>query len=177
MPGQQRARVGQDLEPRVQPLRHLLQRPQPHPGAREFQGERDAVEPAAHLGGQQHPFGVPERVGCLRHRGHRAGAEQGEGVAVRFLAGQGADLEHHLTGAAERLARGDEHRQAGCGLQQFTDEVAARGDQVLAGVEDQEQFLVGHPRAQFLVHGARGVVREPDGVRHGGGEQAGIAQW
>ncbi len=54
--------------------------------------------------------------------------------------------------------------------------MAAVGHQVLAGVQHQEQFLVGHPRAQLLVGRARGVVGEADGVGDGGGEQARIAQ-
>ncbi len=177
MPGlEHRPGVGQHREAGAEALRHLLQRPQPQPGAGEFQGQWDPVEAPADLGRERGPFGVLEGGRGLRGRGHGVGAEEGEGVAVGSFAGQRADLDDLLAGAAERFPGGDQHRQSGCGLEEFAHEMAALGDHVLAGVEDEEQLLVGHPRAQLLVEGAGGVVGQADGVGDGHGEQAGVAQ-
>ena len=88
----------------------------------------------------------------------------------------GRDAEHDLAGNAERLLAGGHHLQAAAGLQQEGDELRARGQDVLAVVEDQQQGLGGEGLGEGRVEVATALlsdaerrgdhVRKLGGVRH-----------
>ncbi len=79
-------------------------------------------------------------------------------------------------GHAQRLPAGGEDAQPGRGRQQRAGEAAAALDQVLAGVEHQQQLALGQVRGQRLERVAGRLVGQPERGRHGGRQQLVVAQ-
>ncbi|MFF8448663.1 hypothetical protein ACF06Q_13280 [Streptomyces leeuwenhoekii] len=161
--------AGEDLEAVVQAGGELGQRHRAQPDGGQFQGERDAVE------------AVDQREGVLpaaRSGAHAAGdgggalLEQLHGVPAR----QRRDRQAELAGHVERLPAGGEHAQPGRLAQQDVAEHRAGVDEVLAGVEDDQQ----PPAAQMFDDGVQrahpGLLGQLQHTRQRGRQQLGIVQ-
>ncbi len=140
----------------------------PHARDGQFDGERDAFEAAADLGG-----------GRLVAGGVQTGAGVGGAQPVREepeRVGRAVDRERPhrdevFAPGAERPAAGDQHGQSGRGGQEVRQQVGAGGSEVFGGVEDQQEPLVAEPFAERLDGHAQAVVGESDRVRDGGEQQ------
>lgn len=103
-------RVGEQIEAGADPQRDLLDGVAAGARRREFDGERNAFQPTADLGGRR------GGARCVEHgaRGGRGGPvpEQGEGVGGA-VDGQRLHLDELLALDAEGLPAGGEHRESG----------------------------------------------------------------
>lgn len=123
---------GQEPEAVVETVQHLLRRQGPQPPGGEFQGQRDAVEPAAELQG-----GLPVPARQPEVRAHRAGApdEEFQGVVVRHR----QQREGHFALHPQGPAPGREHPESGCPAQQLPYEFGARAGEMLETVDDEHE--------------------------------------
>ncbi len=138
----------------------------------EFEGEGDAVEAAAHGGGDG--TGGPVAVGQRAPGGGGALGEQRHGVTGhRHVTRVGAfhrqrfEVQDLLAGQREAFAAGDQDAQAGRAGEQGGGDLGAVGEEVLAGVEDEQQpFAVG-PFGDDVEDRAGRLVGEPEGLHDG----------
>ncbi len=134
----------------------------------QFDGERDAFETAADLGGGRLvPGGVETGPGV---GGAQPVGEELEGVG-RAVHRERRHLDDVLAAGAERLPAGDEDAQPGRGRQDLGQQVGAGAAEVFGRVEDQQEALVAEPFTERLDGHPQGVVGEPDRVRDGGEQQ------
>ena len=108
--------------------------------------------------------------GALAHLGQRCA--DGRGL-------EGTDVQHGLTGEAQRLAAGDEDVGGRALAQQVLDQPGGGGDDVLAAVEHEQDLAMtqlvddalGRPPRLVVPRGvgARAALLEAEGGRHGGG--------
>jgi hypothetical protein len=122
----------EQLEPIVQGGIDLLGAEGAEPGGSQLDRERDAVEPR-HDG----PHCGATRGIELEQGSHEAGSidEQGDGIVVA----QGPDPGHDLAEEAERLAAGDQHRDARATEQDRLDRRRRGRDQVFRIVHAQQR--------------------------------------
>ena len=153
VPAQHGARAGrEDVEALVQARAQALDAEQRQARRGEFDGQRDAVQPAADLdhrggigGGQRemrnqrlrprHEQLHRSRVGDVRH---------GVGGVCRGIGGghrQRAQAMDMFAGGLQRLLAGDQQAQVRCGGGQRLDEFGHGSGQVLAVVEQQQRAL------------------------------------
>ncbi|MFC6542474.1 hypothetical protein ACFQES_37805 [Nonomuraea salmonea] len=153
--------VAQQREAVVEPLAQLGDAQLGQPGRGQLDRQGQALQVAAD---------AYELVAvAVRHleAGHDGGGPLGEqlhrllrALAARVGHGQRLDDERLLVGDVQRAAAGGEDRQPGRGDQQRACGPRAVVDEVLAGVEDQEQVAVGEILAEHLHHRPRRPVRE-----------------
>lgn len=160
--------VGEDVEPGGEPGGDLFDAAVAEPGAGEFDGERDAFESAADLGGGACRARVVEAE--LRCDTPGPVAEELEGVLVAVQR-ERRDVDAVFVRGAERMSAGGEDGEAGGRGEQFADEMAAGVHEPFAAVEDEQQLSVREPFAERLDGAARGVVEESDGLGDGGEQQ------
>lgn len=160
--------VGEYVEAGADPCGDLLDGVPANSSGGQFDGERNAFEAAADLGGGH---GFPGCVeGDVGVRGTGPVLEESECVGRPFDR-QRCHLDELLALDVEGLSAGGEHGEAGRRGEDLPEQMAAGGAQMFAGVEDEQQLFVGEPFAQGVDGHAQGVVREPDGVGHGRDER------
>lgn len=166
--------VGEEIEPGPEPVGDLLDAVLREPGAGQFEGERNSLQPAADPDGCRGGAGGVERD--MRRGGSGAVAEEPHGLLAVTARSQRGYVQAVFAAHAERLSAGGEDGQSRCGSQEFAHQVAARVDDPLAAVQDEQQIPVGEPLAERL-HGARQVVvQEPDGIGDGADEQSVVVE-
>ncbi len=146
------AGAGRGVEAGAELVAHGLGALEADLGGGEFEGQRDALQAYADLpggsgGGEVLPGGA---------------AEQGQGV--RSGGRQRVEGDRLLARDAEGAAAGGEDGESGGGGEEFGDEPGAGLGQVLAGVQDEQQPVVGEPAAEPGGGCAGGVVGEVHGV-------------
>ncbi|MBE9498381.1 hypothetical protein IHE61_06120 [Streptomyces sp. GKU 257-1] len=158
------AGVVEQIQPGADPVRGLGQRVVAQLRRRQLQGERHAVQPGAQ------PRGQPLFGDLAQRSADRLGAlsEEGDGLGTGCQRRYG---QHGLADGTQRLPAGGQHGQMRAGGQQFADQMAAGGDEVLARVEDEQHGAVRDPAAQGVQRHPGRVVGEAERVGHGGGEE------
>jgi hypothetical protein len=161
----------QDPERRLQLGRQLLDGQHVGPGRGELDRERHALQPADHSG---HLLDLlPRRVAARRRPiDEQPDRRRRVGLLLQLRQGQRRYDVHALAGHAEQLAARREDRQVPAGFQKPAADGGRVGDDVLAVVQDQQEFagpdqlddLVDQPYAVERVHPDRGG----DGRRHCG---------
>ncbi len=136
----------------------------------QFDGERDAFEAAADVGGGRPvPRRLQVRVRVGRAQPVLEEPERVGGAVDR----ERLDADDVLAPGVERLPAGDQDGQPRRGGDQLGQQMGAGAAEVFGGVEDEQEALVAEPFAERLDGHPQGVVREPDRVRDGG-EQQGV---
>ncbi|MFD0477099.1 hypothetical protein ACFQ0B_59505 [Nonomuraea thailandensis] len=163
--------VAEQLEPVVEPLAQLGGGQLAQPGRGQLDGQRQPFQAAAQpgqvgavaVGDGEAGQGAGGPVGQQRHRvlpAAAAGVGDGERVDDQYL----------LVGHAERAAAGGQDRQPGRGQEQVAGRGGALVDQVLAGVEHEQEVPVLEVFGQHVHHGPGRAVgqrqRLGDAVRH-----------
>ena len=174
----------EDAEPVGQPGEDLVGGHAAQPDRRELERERYAVEPSAELGHGQGVGRAQRELGDgrlrpvdeQRDRVRLGGPVPGRPRPARRGQLERADQQRVLGRHAQRLAAGGEDAQPGRGRQQRAGKAAAALDQLLAGVEHQQQLTLGQVRGQRLERIADRLVGQPERGRDGGGQQLVVAQ-
>ena len=146
----------------VQPLEHLGQRHGGQPGGGQLDGQREAVDAAAHLDRSLQVLLVEGDVGV----GGPSPVDQELHPVVLV---EGPDPVDPLPLDAERLPGRHQGRDRGAAVEDLVEQCRSRPDQVLAVVDHQECVAVG----QAADHPGPGRVRRLGGA---GGSLAGHAQ-
>ncbi len=137
------APAGQHAEAIVEQSGELRQRQHAQPGGRQFEGEREVVEPAAQLGDDRLGVGVDRERGARRRPAFGEQLDGGVGT-------ESADREQRLAGHPERLTAGGDHEQVRDLAEQGFDDGRGRGDDVLAVVEHDHQRATAQVAEQQL---------------------------
>ncbi len=178
MPRRTRRPAGPEQRERVTGLRREpVERQGPQAYGGQLDGQGQAVQAAAERGGLR-AVGVGQ--GEAGRDGGRPLDEQGQRVAVPCgvgrREGQGRYGEDVFAGYVQGLSAGGQDRQAGGPRQQRAGQRGAGVEQVLAGVQDQQQFALGQVCGE-RVQGRAGRLhghaeRVGDGLR----QQVGVTE-
>nr|WP_127149021.1 hypothetical protein [Streptomyces lydicus] len=164
------AAVGQQGQLVVQPVQNAGQREGAHPARRQFDGQRQPVQPSADLG---HRTGLagPElecrvaRPGARQEQPDCLGPQQRSGVVL--LAGgrqrQLADAEDDLARDPQRLPAGGEKPQPGASREQRRGQPCAGFGQVLAIVQHDQRRACAQRMDQCLDPGPASALPYPEG--------------
>jgi hypothetical protein len=169
----------QHPEPVLEAGEELLHRQHPDAGRGQLEGQRDAVQPHAHLrdgggvpGGQAEPGERrPGPVGEQAH-GLRPGDLRDRGPRLRVrTAGERRERQrrhapHRLTREPQRLAAGRQDADVRAGAQQRLGQRGAGADEVLAVVEHEQEALGPQRVAERGQQGAAGLLAHADDGRH-----------
>ena len=174
-----RPSAGEHREPVVEPLAELVEGQPAQLHRRQLDRERYPVEAAAET---DHVGRVGRGDGEVGHRRGGPQREQLDRVAavkldrVRVGHRQRLDREVLLAEGVERLPAGREHGHAGRLGQDRLDQVGARVEQVLAGVQDQQQPLVPQVLEQRVEGGPRVLLGQAEHARDRVRQQQRVAQ-
>lgn len=124
--------AGEDVEAVVEPGGEFFERRQPQPYRSQFEGERNAVEPL-----HEFPHAGAAGLGHLPARCRQGGAlrEQFHGVVTA----EGREGDDELAGHVQRLPTGGQQARLRRAAQQYVTEPGARLQEVLAGVQHDQQ--------------------------------------
>ena len=169
--------VYRSVEPVLQVIGELLHRQGLQPSGGQLDGERDAVQPPADPG-----HGRQVRLAHLqaRHRGLGPVEEEPERVVrarrpdPRLGHLERLDEQQRLLRQFEGLTGGHDDPHAGGRGQDAGDEAAAGVQEVLAGVEEQQQLLVREELDEHLGLRPRRLLVEAENRRDRVGEQVAV---
>ncbi len=156
-------------EPLIQPPGQLVERQRPQPHCCQLDRKRDPVEAVAQ---PQHVR--PVRVGD-GETGHRRGCPQAE-QRDRVVRGQRGNRAHVLARYVQWLPAGSQYRHRGCAAQQHVGEHRAGIEQVLAGIQDQQQLAVTQVIQGRVELRASVGLRQPQAAGDGVGQQLRVTQ-
>jgi hypothetical protein len=165
---------GEDRQAPLQPVEDRRRGQELHPGGRELDAQRQAIEPARDFG---HGARVVVGHGEARRNGSRALNEQGDGLDLaqdtegwelaRIRDVQWRDRELLLTGDAQhRPARDEDVKLRGDG-EELGDNGRTSLDHLLEVVEDQQQLAMLDELPDALLEVAVVLLADPE--RRGGG--------
>ncbi len=174
-PGTSRA---EEPEPIVEPGHDLLDRHRAQPDRGQFKGQRDSVESPAH---RDHGLLIRRgegesghhRFGPVHEERHRLTSGRGS-AGIGYV--HGRDQQGVLRHDVERLSAGRQDPQPRRRPQQRLGQLRAPIDQVLAGVQDQQEMPVGQTVREQIQRVTGGLVGQADAGCHGTGQQLRIAQ-
>ena len=146
---------GQHREPITHPVGQLERLQSGQPGCRQFQGQGNAVQPAANHSDRIECRPVRAQIGT--HRGRPVQEQPGCGKVPDPLgwAPFGRDRQRrngqlHFPGHSERLAAGRQYPYLRAALQDGLDQRGHRFDQVLAIVEHNQHVPPGQPADEHI---------------------------
>jgi hypothetical protein len=171
VPGRRgRIAAGQQPETVVQPVQDVGHRQRAQPYRRQFQRERQAVQPRAQLG-----HGLAVRLGHGEARQDLGGplGEQPHPVARHR---QRRQRQQPLPGDAQGAAARGEHPQGRRPAQQLGHQRRALGTDPVGAVDHEQQFAIRDVLRKGRARAARGVVRHPQGVGDRVVEEFGVPQ-
>lgn len=169
---------GEQREPLIEPVGQLTHRQRSQPDGRKLDGQRHALHRLAHTA---HIVGVVRRDGEPGHHRGPALHEQPHRVGVAKISPVGGYTErrhrqHPFTFDSERLPAGGQQHQLRAADDQRVRQSRARGQKVLAVVQDQQ-----HPAAPQLLDQqvdwrTRGLVTQAQAGGDRADQQLGIGQ-
>lgn len=201
MPGPARAAAAhQQMEAIVQSCSELLDGECPQPRGRQLDRQRQGVQPPADL---RHRGGVLIRERKAAGDSRASLGKEADGLVLKKAFGQRRlrldlvvsrrgraargnglggrqrerrDRPDDLAGDPQRLAAGGEHTQAGTAAEQRRGKGSARCYQVLAVVENQQEFPVAEELLQSLHGGTPRRLGDAQSPRHSGSHGVQIGQ-
>ena len=173
----------QQPEAVVQARGNLLGRQQADPRRRQFNRQRDAIQPGTELhdGGRVRAGNGEaglDRLSALGEQAHRLGLPHLLQVqaALHGWHGQRGHPPGGFAGDAQRLAAGDQEPNRRTLPEHNIGERGTGADEVLAVVQHQQQVLVGQPGGKRLDKGLTGLIAHIDRPCHGRHHQCRVRQ-
>jgi hypothetical protein len=177
MPVLTAARGAKEPEPVIDPGHDLVDGHRAEPDRGQLKGQRDTVKPTAQPGHGRLVDGGEREAGH-----HRLGPvdEQAHGVGhrIRVVGGrvERRDEQRLLSHHIQRLPAGGQDAQSRRRAQQHLAEQRAPIDQVLAGVQDQQQVPVRQVVGEQVERIAGALVRHAESGGHRAGKQLSVPQ-
>ena len=168
LPRDRRARAArQQAEAIVEPFGELRDRERAHARGRQLERERDPVEPATDPRNRSGRARIEREVRVRRARAldeepPRVGREHALRVGL-VLGGEreGRDPPARLALDSERLAARRQHAHVRASGEHGVDDDRARGEQVLAVVEHEQEIRLRQPMRQDFERGRAGGLGQP----------------